>query len=54
MKALNGNMVTHILLIEAVIDGMIGQALSPHRRHHLGDGEVALSNLGLSNGAGRG
>src|SRR5262245_27260566 len=51
MKALNGNMVTHILLIKAVIDGMISRRFGRIVNVTSGAVKSPYPNLGLSNGA---
>ena len=51
MKALNGNMVTHILLIKAVIDGMIARRFGRIVNITSGAVKSPYPNLGLSNGA---
>ena len=40
-KAVNDNMITPIMLIRAVVDGMIAPALRSHRQHHVTGGEGA-------------
>ncbi len=51
LKALNGNMVTHILLIKAVIDGMIARRFGRIVNITSGAVKSPYPNLGLSNGA---
>jgi len=51
MKALNGNMVAHILLIKAVIDGMIGRRFGRIVNITSGAVKSPYPGLGLSNGA---
>jgi 3-oxoacyl-[acyl-carrier protein] reductase len=51
MKALNGNMVAHILLIKAVIDGMIGRRFGRIVNITSGAVKSPYPSLGLSNGA---
>ena len=41
IKAVDANMLTPILLIKAVVDGMIERQIRSHRQHHVGVGEVA-------------
>ena len=40
-KAVNDNMVTPIMLIRAVVDGMIAAPVRAHRQHHVAIGEGA-------------
>lgn len=51
LKALNGNMVTHILLIKAVIDGMIGRRFGRIVNITSAAVKSPYPSLGLSNGA---
>ena len=51
MKALNGNMVTHILLIKAVIDGMIARRFGRIVNITSAAVKAPYPALGLSNGA---
>ena len=41
LQACNANMITAIMLIRAVVDGMIGAQVRPHRQHHLELGQGA-------------
>ncbi len=41
IAAVNDNMITPIMLIRAVVDGMIARRLRPHRQHHVALGQGA-------------